>query len=290
MRVGQNPNRGKTAQGFSKVVMTCVTHLPNTEGYHKRRLEVIQTCLWSMRRGNEDLSMIVWDNGSCSDLHDWLQYEFKPTQLILSENIGKNVARTCMARMLPPDRIMAYSDDDIYFYPDWLQSQLEILEHFPNVSAVSGYPVRTAFRWGIDKTLEWARENAEVEEGHFIPRQWENDFAVSIERDPEWHRNYTQHDKDYRVTYQDKQAYLTAHHCQFISPVQKIGRIINYVNEAMADEKGTDVLLDQIGLRLCTTERYTRHMGNVIDDTLRAEIDVYPPDKATVNRLKWIEA
>ena len=30
--------------------------------------------------------------------------------------------------------------------------------------------------------------------------------------------------------------------------------------------------------------------GNVIDEKLRQEIDVYPFDKATVNRLKWLEA
>jgi len=291
MRVGNNPNRGLKAAEFSKTVLTCVTHLPNEDGYHAQRLEVVQTCLASMRAGYEHLSMIIWDNGSCAGLRDWLQYEFKPTQLMLSENIGKNAARTCMARMLPLDRVMAYSDDDIYFYPGWLDPQLELLTHFPNVAAVTGYPVRTAFRWGNENTLAWARANALVEAGHFIPRAWEDDFAVSVERDPDWHANYTVKDLDYRVTYQGKQAYATAHHCQFISPVSVIGRIMNYWPEAMADEKNTDIVLDKIGLRLATTERYARHMGNVIDDALRNKINVYQSayDAELIKKLEWLK-
>jgi len=274
MRVGNNPNRGLRAAEFSHVVLTCVTHLPNPDGYHAQRLEVVQTCLTSMRAGYENLSMIVWDNGSCVALRDWLQYEFKPSQLVFSENIGKNTARTCMARMLPMDRVMSYSDDDMYFYPSWLEPQLELLRHFPNVAAVTGYPVRTAFRWGNLNTLAWARENAHLTTGRFIPDRWEDDFAISVERTPEWHRDYTKDDMDWKIYYKGKEALATAHHCQFISPVSMIGRIMNYWPEAMADEKNTDIVLDKIGLRLATTKRYTRHMGNVIDESLRKEIRV----------------
>jgi hypothetical protein len=217
-------------------------------------------------------------------------YEFKPTQLILSENIGKNAARTSIARMLPPDRIMAYSDDDIYFYPGWLEPQLELLESFPNVAAVSGYPVRTSFRWGNDNTLKWARENAHLTRGRFIPDKWEDDFAISVGRTPEYQQSYTAKDLDYRVTYNDKTAYATSHHCQFVSRVSVLSQIVDFRAESMPEEKTTDILLDKLGLRLCTTERYARHIGNIIHDELRREIDVYPPDKQTAQRLKWLEA
>lgn len=292
MRVGNNPNRGKAASAYSKVVLACVTHLPTLDGYHKDRLEVVQTCLWSMRRGHEDLTMVVWDNGSCIEFRDWLQHEFKPTQLVMSENIGKNSARTSIARMLPLESVLAYSDDDIYFYPGWLEAQLDILEHFPNVACVSGYPTRTAFRWGVDNTLEWARENADdLELGKFIPRKWEDDFAISVGRDPQWQKRYTAKDNDFRITYKGKQAYATAHHCQFISPVPVVSRILNYAPEAMPDEKPFDIVMDKIGLRLSTTQRYTRHIGNVIDDELRKEIETYPPegDKQLMARLEWLE-
>jgi hypothetical protein len=66
---------------------------------------------------------------------------------------------------------------------------------------------------------------------------------------------------------------------------------MNYWPEAMADEKNTDIVLDKIGLRLATTERYARHMGNVIDDALRAKIDVYQPEIGDVlARLEQVTA
>ena len=284
MRVGDNPNRSAAANNYTPVVLTCVTHMPNQVGYHAKRLEVIQTCLTTMREGHEDKTMIVWDNASCRQLRNWLQYDFEPDVLILSENIGKNSARTSMARMLPPDRIMTYSDDDIYFYDGWLEPQLELIEHFPNVACVTGYPVRTSFRWGCDNTLAWAKENGKLEEGRFIPREWENEFAISIGREPKDHERTSLEDNDYRVTYNGKQAYCTSHHCQFVAPVRKVNRIVQYWAEAMPDEKPFDIMMDKIGLRLATTQRYTRHIGNVIDNNLRHVITGfdYPISNETI--------
>jgi hypothetical protein len=40
--------------------------------------------------------------------------------------------------------------------------------------------------------------------------------------------------------------------------------------DAMGDEKPFDWAVDNAGLlRLTTTERYTRHIGNILDDELR---------------------
>ena len=56
-------------------------------------------------------------------------------------------------------------------------------------------------RWGNARTLEWARKVAIVEEGSFIPSEWEEDFCTSIGRDYEWHKKYTEKDMDKRITY-----------------------------------------------------------------------------------------
>ena len=144
------------------------------EGYHARRFEVVRTALQSMRRGNENLSVMVWDNGSCQEFRDWLTNEYGPDHLMLSSNIGKNAARTAMARMLPPDRIMAYSDDDIYFYPGWLEASLDVLNSFPKVSLVTAYPLRVMFRWGSEKTIKKCKTIGKVETGRLrADRDWE---------------------------------------------------------------------------------------------------------------------
>lgn len=272
MRVGSNPNRVASAKGFRPIVLTVVTHLPDlTSEYHKRRFEVIYTCLTSMRQGADmEHTLMVWDNGSSSALTNVLPD--LADVVILSPNIGKTAARTSMIRMLPPKTIIGYSDDDMYFYPGWLAPQIELLRHFPNVAAVTGYPVRTASRWGCENTLAWAEANGKLERGQFIPRQWEDDFCVSIGRDPARHAETSALDREGRVTYKGKQAYCLGHHCQFIGYQEKLVQATAYDGRAMGDEKPLDRTLDAIGLRLSTTQRYTRHIGNVLDDNLRKEL------------------
>ena len=41
MRIGENPNRRAQAQGYKPFVASAVTHLPNFEGYHEKRFEVV---------------------------------------------------------------------------------------------------------------------------------------------------------------------------------------------------------------------------------------------------------
>ena len=79
MRIGNNPMRGKPLQHtMPGEVATVTTHLPNQEGYHAQRLEVVQTCLKSMRNGAPGIPVMVWDNGSCQELRDWLLDDYRP--------------------------------------------------------------------------------------------------------------------------------------------------------------------------------------------------------------------
>lgn len=273
MRVGNNPLRVARTKTMEDVVLCVLTHLPNFEGYHAQRMEVVQTCLRSMtQHADMPYSLAIWDNGSCDEFRRWVRDEMKPDVFVESINLGKTTGRTALTRIIPPGKIVCFSDDDMYFYPSWLAPQIELLQHFPNVAAVSGYPVRTSFRWGNENTKAWALANAKMEVGRFLPNEWEDDFAVSIGREPEWHRQYTQNDKDVRITYNGKQAYATAHHCQFIAKSEVISRVVQFDNFAMGDERPLDITLDSIGLRLATTQRYCRHIGNVIHDELRKEI------------------
>lgn len=273
MRIGNNPLRYSRSEQFAPVVLCVVTHLPNMQGYHSGRMEVIQTCLTSMtQNAGMDYSLAIWDNGSCNELREWIENEIKPDVFVKSFNAGKTAGRTSLVRMVPPHHIVAYTDDDMFFSPGWLAPQVELLKHFPDVACVTGYPVRTSFRWGNENTIKWAQKNAELESGRFLPQQWEDDFAESIGRDIHQHRQGSADDLDWRITYKGKQAYATSHHCQFIAKSEIVSRIISFDGMAMGDEKVFDNTLDTLGLRLATTERLTRHIGNVIHDTLRNEI------------------
>ena len=274
MRLGSNPNRTRQADQFTPIVLTVVTHLPNLKGYHQHRMEVVQTCLKTMRdNSGGDYTVIVWDNGSCEEFRAWVRDEYKPDVFIESMNMGKTLARNTLARMLSPETIMTYTDDDILFMPNWLQPQIELLTIFPKVACVTGYPVRTQFRWGCELTKAWGAECGKMQAGRYIPDKWELDFAVSIGRDPNWHIEHTQNELDYVVEWQGLRAYTTSHHCQFIGYAGTIAKAHKLDMAAMGEEKSFDIRLDALGLRLATLERLTRHMGNIIDDDLRADME-----------------
>ena len=64
-RIGQNPNRTAGAAQWTPIVMTVCTHLPNLQGYHSQRMEVVQTCLNSMKEhAGAEHTIIVWDSAS----------------------------------------------------------------------------------------------------------------------------------------------------------------------------------------------------------------------------------
>jgi len=68
-------------------------------------------------------------------------------------------------------------------------------------------------------------------------------------------------------------AYATSHHCQQIGYAGVVNKALEWNYEAMKSERPFDEALDRLGLRLATTQRLARHMGNVIDDHLRKEIE-----------------
>ena len=273
-----NPLRFKPAPyAFKDIVLLVVTHLPESDntGYHNKRMEVVQTCLNSMRsRADRESTMMVWDNESSPTFREWLLNEFNPDVAILSKNIGKNQARAAAIRMLPLGSIVAYSDDDFYYENNWLSPQIKILNHF-QAQLVTGYPCRMMFGWGCEQTVAWANKHGKVEQGRFIPEQWERDYAISIGRDPDLHINEVSKGyEDIKVKYNGSEAYCHGHHAQFIGYVAKLLPGLATTNDglAMSDEKVFDISMGKLGLRLATTERLARHIGNVIHDELRQEI------------------
>lgn len=275
MRVGRNPlTNNKQVSRLPSLVIAVIVHLPDLKDpYHAERLEVVATSLTAARQNaGMNAPILIWDNGSCKQLKKWYS-KFEPDYLIESPNIGKTTARMLIGRMWPEDTLIAVSDDDIFYYPNWLLKQYKLYHHFPGVSCVTGYPVRTSFRWGNKNTIMWAKRNAKITHGRFIPDQWEQDFCDSIGRDYERHKAGTMGDQETIVEYNGVKAFTTSHHCQFLSSAKLLTKTPVFDGHAMADEKPFDERMDALGLRLSTVERMTRHIGNVLDDNLRKEAE-----------------
>lgn len=272
MRIGNNPNRSAAAPAYLRPVALHVNvYLPNLEGYHAQRMEVVKTCLTTMVQGARmPHTLIITASDTMPEMLRWIEEVLQPDIFINCKNFGKTASRKMIAQMLPPETILGYSDDDMLFSNNWLAPQIELLKGFPNVACVSGYPVRTSFRWGNDNTKAWARAEARLTAGRFIPNEWERDFCVSIGRDYAEHIKTSADDVEYLIDYKGMQAYATSHHCQQIGYAGVINKVLKYNGLAMGSERQFDEDLDKLGLRLATTKRLARHIGNIMDDSILA--------------------
>ncbi len=289
MRLGSNPLKHATIAPPARVVVLVITHLPKMESdYHRERLSVILRSLSSLMdnidMATKEYSLMIWDNDSCQKATDHF-VRLLPDQIILSRNIGKTNALKSVMRMLPPDTILAYGDDDIEYFPNWLAPQIQILETFPNVGTVTGWPVRITATWGTEETKKWAGNNnalnkhlrhnhanphllidAIVEQGRFIPDEWERDYCESVGRDYQSYSAVTWGAPDTRITYKGVSAYAMSQHAQFVCYPERIEPLIEWTDRAMSDEIPFDKAVDAAGLlRLATVERYCRHIGNVLE-------------------------
>lgn len=284
MRTGKNPLRHTDLTPRSNVVVAAIVHLPDLETpYHATRLDIIKLSLIGMRdmSGVQGCQVVVWSNGSCAEINDWLVEVFQPDTLIISPNVGKSSARRALFSMFPPDTIIALADDDMFYYPDWLVPQLALLQALPKPAQVTGYPTREACRWAsrqkfnITGQLVHDLPGVRVERGDFIPDQWTSEYAESVELSDEGTQLlFAPNDDNLEtlVTFGDHRFYLGSHHCQFVARAGAILPVLEWNNMATTPELFFDLAADQAGiLRVATTDRLTKHMGNILDDQLRTD-------------------
>ncbi|MDH5506290.1 MAG: glycosyltransferase family 2 protein [Anaerolineae bacterium] len=274
-RIGINPTRGKvTAYRPARVTVAMLTYIPDLQGYFRHRLDVLKLALASLQahtRTPHDL--LVFDNGSCAPVVDFLR-EARDAGvvdylLLSSRNLGKIGAFKVMFSAAPGE-IIAYTDDDILFYPGWLAAHLEVLQAFPKVGMVSGVAVRDrAAR--ASQTLQGLMDNPapdlSITRQRRIPDDWEADWAVSVGRDPAEHLLATQGEQEIVLQQDGVEAFGTASHFQFVAPKEVIRQALppDWSGKLMGEMVELDEAVDALGyLRLSTVGRYVRHLGNAL--------------------------
>src|SRR5215208_7040341 len=207
MRKGQNPAKFvKDVAKPERITVALLNYIPFLSGFYSETLDVLKVSLESMRRdAGLSFDLMVFDNGSCAEVRDFLVKEKEDGRiqyLILSEkNMGKGGAWNVMLAGAPGE-IIAYTDADVLFSPKWLSRSVEILETFPNVGMVTARPFRTPPEF-IESTLKWAREakHATLEEGQFIPWQRFLEFNLSLGQTEEENKKVYAETRDWRITY-----------------------------------------------------------------------------------------
>lgn len=284
MRYGLNPNRHRKVYDHPASVAAVIVHLPEGDHeYHQQRMNIVKISLVSMREYaytpgtvlHDKPHILVWANGCGPEMLEWLSGIYQPDTLVISPNIGKTSARTAIFRMFSPNTHVAVADDDMLYAPGWMAESVALLNIFPP-AVVSAYPTRAAMNRNNKATLAWAKQHATLTSGYLIPDAWTVEFGASVaareeaiigllERKPE--------NLDRLIEYQGVQAYATSHHCQMMARAGDILPYLNWDDQGSSNENLFDRFLDDAGLlRLATTRRLARHMGNILDGHLHHEI------------------
>ncbi len=287
-RLGINPARGKLSDYRPRrVTVTVLTYIPHLSGYFEHRLQVLQLVLASLRAHTSlPFDLMVFDNGSCQPVVDYLRQSQQTGQidyLLLTErNIGKIGALQILFNAAPGE-IIAYNDDDILFYPGWLEAHLEILQLFPHAGMVSGVPVRNAAghaRQSLDRLIQEGCPGLATSLERRIPDAWEVDWALSTGRDPQAYLKATCDQLDLVLRVQKPagdgfcEAIGSANHFQFLAAKPVILQALpkQWSGKLMGSMIELDEAIDNLGyLRLSTVDRYTRHLGNALSQEVLSE-------------------
>jgi glycosyltransferase involved in cell wall biosynthesis len=277
MRKGQNPAKFvKDVARPERITVALLNYIPFLSGFHAETLDVLKVCLESMRKdAGLPFDLMVFDNGSCPEVRDFLvkeKEEGRIQYLILAEkNMGKGGAWNVMLAGAPGE-IVAYTDSDVLFSPKWLSRSVEILETFPNVGMVTARPFRTPPEF-LESTLIWARDNARLEEGQFIP--WERflEFNLSLGQSEDENRKVYAETMDWRIQYNGVTAMAGASHWQFTAYKTTLQQFLPFdMDKPMGQVRQLDKRMNDAGLlRLMVSDPLAMNMSNTLG-YLRGEL------------------
>jgi glycosyltransferase involved in cell wall biosynthesis len=273
MRKGQNPAKFvKQVAQPQRITVAVLNYIPFLSGFYAQTLEVLKTCLGSIW-ANSDLpyDLMVFDNGSCQEAIDFLtsaQDEGKIQYLILAgKNMGKGGAWNIMLNAAPGE-IIAYTDNDAYFYPAWLSKSVQILESYPKVGMVTSRPFRTPPEF-YSHTVEWAENTpgATLQRGQFIPWEAFKAFDMSLGTpEPEVRQRY-ENTEDVRITLNGITVQAGGSHWQFVTYKSVIQQFLPFaMDRPMGQVRQLDQRMNEAGyLRLMPVELLAQNMSNRLD-------------------------
>lgn len=280
-RIGQNPAKFvKDVVKPSRITVAVLNYIPFLSGFYAEMDGVLKACLNSIynTKIDEPFDVLVFDNGSCDEIKQFLlkeQAEGRIQYLYLSEkNLGKGGAWNIIFEGAPGE-IIAYTDNDCLFTPEWLTQSVKILKTYPNVGMVTARPFRTNPEL-YTSTLNWADSDKDVEheQGDIIPFEVFREFDLSLGQSEEEIKMHYQETTDHKLTYRGVSALVGASHWQFTAYKDKLHEFLPFrMDRPMGQVKQLDTRMNEKGyLRLMTDKPCAMNMSNTLDNSAEAAV------------------
>ena len=270
MRKGQNP--AKSVDQVAKperITVAVLNYIPFVSGFFAEMPQVLDACLTSLRNDpGLPFDLLVFDNGSCPEVQKYLLEERgagRIQYLLLSEkNLGKGGAWNIMFNAAPGE-IVAYADNDVYFYPGWLSRSVEILETYPKAGMVTARPFVTKNEF-LTSTFTWMENQPDLvmEKGNLIPIEDYRAFGMSIGHSAESAVKGFEEAISYRATYKGVQAFVGASHWQFTAYKSVLQQFLPFdMSKPMGQVIELDSKINEAGyLRLMVSDPLAMNMSN----------------------------
>ncbi len=282
-RFGMNPARNKNiSYAPSRVTAAMMTYIPNLEGYFNFKLDVLKLSLESLIHSlNGQMDIVVMNNGSCGLVREYLDQQLDNGRIDYLIHSRRNLGVIGGFKVLfnsAPGEIIAYCDDDVLYYPGWLEAHLVILDIYPRAGMISGAPVGYSSDHAV-KALEDFKTNFQqdlVVEKKPRVEEWEESWAVSTGRPVAEHLQAVKSTPNIHLVYKGVEAVQSAKHFQFVTPKKVICEAFSPIwsGSLMDGLVALDESVDKLGyLRLSTPQRYTRHIGNTISQEIQGEAE-----------------
>jgi len=298
-RIGQNPSRGKKLDHKpARTTVAVLVYAPHQGGYFQDRLDVTRMTLESILTNTQKpFDLLVFDNGSSPEMVAYLQELYQAGGIDYLMLSRRNIGKLNALRMIfdtAPGQIVAYSDDDVFHLPGWLEAHLEVIDTYPKVGAVTGFYIRQRVVMSSESTVAFAAQpEVQTHRGQLMPRKWEEEYIINSGRTWEQYLEEVTGVEDVIVKYKGLEAWVSAHHFQMVCPKAVILEILdemlpeNWSDQLMGRMVEMDDRMDAKGyLRLCTREQTMRLMGNAIsqevaDLAAQNNLQVQPADTAS---------
>ncbi len=136
MRIGQNPAKFvQTVAKPERITVAVLNYIPFLSGFYTEALDVLEQCLASARQeAGLPFDLLVFDNGSCTEVQDWLLDEQRAGHIQYLMLSGKNLGKGGAWNQIfagAPGEIIVYADSDVLFFPGWLARSVELSGNLP---------------------------------------------------------------------------------------------------------------------------------------------------------------